>query len=116
MTLLWPAVLQHHGRRRRFRASSSLLQNCGFRSSEFLLQWWPILLLWICGWICWRDLSFGLRWIMFVVPIMLIGVEYVTIESRYNTIEKMWGYTWAAGLVALFPFVATRARSSSSGW
>jgi hypothetical protein len=76
---------------------------------EFLVQWWPILLLWICGCVCFRNLSFGLRWILLILPIMLIGIEMVTIESRYNTIEKMWGYTWAVGLIGLFPFVASRA-------
>lgn len=75
---------------------------------ELLIQWWPILLLWICGLACFRDLSFGLRWVLVVVPVMLIGIEMVTIQSRYNTIEKMWGYTWGAGLIALFPFVASR--------
>ncbi len=69
---------------------------------------WPIVLLWICGWICFRNLSFGLRWIMFVLPITLIMIEQVTIDTRYNTIEMMWGYTWAVGLVALFPVVAAR--------
>jgi len=76
---------------------------------EFLVQWWPIILLWICGCACFRNLSFSLRWVLIVVPIMLIGIEMVTIESRYNTIEKMWGYTWAVGLIALFPVVASRA-------
>ena len=107
MTLLWPAFYNV--------TSSPVLQEIKAIDPhvrvpilEFLFQWWPILGLWICGWICWRDLSFGLRWIMFVVPIMLIGIEYVTIESRYNTIEKMWGYTWGAALMGLFPVVATR--------
>ena len=75
---------------------------------EFLIQWWPIYVLWICACISFRTLSFGLRWILVVVPVMLIFIEMVTIQSRYNVIEKMWGYTWAAGLVALFPFVASR--------
>ncbi len=79
---------------------------------EFLFQWWPILLLWICGWVCFRNLSFALRWVLFVVPIMLIGIELVTIESRYNMIEKMWGYTWAVGLVAFFPIVAARTGAA----
>ena len=76
---------------------------------EFLIQWWPIILLWVCGCVCFRTLPFGLRWVLVVVPVMLIGVETVTIESRYNTVEKMWGYTWAAGLIGFFPFVASRA-------
>jgi hypothetical protein len=76
---------------------------------EFLVQWWPIIVLWICGCLCFRSLSFGLRWMLLVVPLMLIGVELVTIDSRYNMIEKMWGYTWAVGLVAFFPVVASRS-------
>jgi len=75
---------------------------------EFLIQWWPVWTLWICGWVYWRELSFGLRWIMFVAPIMLIFIDLVTIESRYNMVEKMWGYTWGVTFYALFPFVATR--------
>jgi hypothetical protein len=78
---------------------------------EFLIQWWPIILLWLCSWVCFRNLSFGLRWILIVLPIMLILIEMVTIESRYNTIEKMWGYTWAVGLVGLFPFIASRTNA-----
>lgn len=76
---------------------------------EFLVQWWPIILLWICALICIRSLSFGVRWFLVVIPVMLFGIEMITIESRYNTIEKMWGYTWGVGLVGLFPVVAARA-------
>jgi hypothetical protein len=75
---------------------------------EFLVQWWPILILWICACVCFRDLSFAIRWLLFVVPVMLIGMELITIDSRYNTIEKMWGYTWGAGLIGLFPIIASR--------
>jgi hypothetical protein len=75
---------------------------------ELAIQWWPIFLLWICALFYVRSLSFGVRWILIVVPLMLIFIDTVTIESRYNTIEKMWGYTWAAGLVGLFPIVASR--------
>lgn len=86
----------------------------------FLVQWWPIIAFWICGCICWRKLSFGLRWIMIVVPLMLIGIEQVDIESRYNMIEKMWGYTWGAAMVGLFPVVASRSgvgfRALTSLW
>jgi hypothetical protein len=77
---------------------------------EFILQWWPIILLWICGCCLFRQISFGTRWILFVIPLMLIGVELYTVEGRYNTVEKMWGYTWGTGLIALFPIVATRRQ------
>ena len=75
---------------------------------EFLLQWWPVILLWLCGIVCVRQLPVSLRWFLVVVPVMLIGIELVTIQSRYNMIEKMWGYTWAVGFFGLFPFVASR--------
>jgi len=108
LTLLWPAVYN--------ATSSPELPPIGWIDPkdrvplvEFLLQWWPIILLWLCGLVCVRSLSFGLRWVLVVVPVMLIGIEMITIDTRYNTIEKMWGYTWGAGLVALFPFIASRA-------
>jgi hypothetical protein len=43
-----------------------------------------------------------------VVPITLVGIEFISIESRYNTIEKMWGYAWGAALVGLLPFIAVQ--------
>jgi hypothetical protein len=43
---------------------------------------------------------------------MLILIDSVTIESRYNMIEKMWGYTWAVGLVGLFPVVASQRATA----
>jgi len=111
LTLLWPAF---------YYATSSpqfpAIQWTDPRDRvpllEFLVQWWPILILWICGCICFRSLSLGLRWVLIVIPIMLIGIELVTIDTRYNTIEKMWGYTWAIALIALFPVVASRAGAA----
>ena len=106
---------------------------------EFLIQWWPIILLWLCTLACvalalraYRPpapvrekaaprhgldetltrsgLSFGVVWFLIVVPLMLVLIDNITLESRYNTIEKMWGYTWAVGLVGLFPIVASRTN------
>jgi hypothetical protein len=106
---------------------------------EFLVQWWPIILLWICGacilaptlraialerragavmtaraslrhTLSEHGPSVGLGWFLIVVPLMLGWIETVTIESRYNMIEKMWGYTWAVGLVGLFPIIASRVN------
>jgi hypothetical protein len=74
------------------------------------VQWWPIILLWGCGCVLFGRISFGVRWILFVIPLMLIGVELITVEGRYNTVEKMWGYTYGTGLIALFPIVATFAN------
>jgi len=78
---------------------------------EFIFQWWPILILWICGCFCVREFSFGVRWIMIVVPLMLIGIELYTVEGRYNTVEKMWGYTYGVAFVTLFPLIALRTAA-----
>jgi hypothetical protein len=82
---------------------------------EFIVQWWPIILLWIYGCCLFRQISFGLRWILFVIPLMLIGVELFTIEGRYNTVEKMWGYTYGLGLFAFFPIIAARSNLEEVG-
>jgi hypothetical protein len=79
---------------------------------EFIVQWWPIIVLYVCALTCWKNLSFGVRWFLAVIPIMLVFIDSVTIESRYNMIEKMWGYTWAVGLVGLFPVVASQRATA----
>ena len=107
LTLLWPAVYNATSSPE-FPPSGWIDPKDRVPILEFLVQWWPIILLWICGLVCVRSLSISLRWVLVIVPVMLIGIEMITIDSRYNTIEKMWGYTWGAGLVALFPFVASR--------
>ena len=75
---------------------------------EFVIQWWPVGILWIYGCFIFRELPSALRCVIVIVPLMLITLEWITIEGRYNTVEKMWGYTYGAGLFALFPLVATR--------
>jgi hypothetical protein len=76
---------------------------------EFIFQWWPIITLWLGLLFVWPKLPRGLQWAHIVVPLMLILIENFNIEEgRYNTIEKMWGYTFGAGLVAFFPAVAMR--------
>jgi len=107
VTLLWPAFYNATSSPQ-FPAVMWTKPEWRVPFLEFLVQWWPILALWACAFCCFRSLSFGLRWVLIVVPLMLIGIELVTVESRYNTVEKMWGYTWGAGLIAFFPFVATR--------
>ena len=51
----------------------------------------------------------GRRWTLVVLPLTLIAIEFVSVEGRYNTVEKIWGYTYGAGLVTFFPFIASRA-------
>jgi hypothetical protein len=76
---------------------------------EFLFQWWPVYTLWLGLLFVWHKLPAGVRWAHTVVPLMLVAIEFFNIEEgRYNTIEKMWGYTYGAGLVAFFSAVAMR--------
>jgi hypothetical protein len=76
---------------------------------EFLIQWWPVILLWLALLPAWFKLSPAVRVVLVVVPLMLLGIELINIEDgRYNTIEKMWGYTFGVGFVAFFSAVAAR--------
>jgi hypothetical protein len=84
---------------------------------EFLIQWWPILMLWISGlvvlisdFIHFRKLPFAIAIVMIVAPIVLVAMEWITIEGRYNTVEKMWGYTYGVALITLFPLIAARTE------
>jgi hypothetical protein len=77
---------------------------------EFLVQWWPIIFLWLYGCFYIREISPAIRWVLIVIPLTLIGVEWICVEGRYNTVEKMWGYAYGIGLIALFPIVASRAN------
>ena len=113
VTLLWPAFYNV--------TSSPLVPDINWIDPldhvpprELLVQWWPIIILWICGLCCWPKLSAGVRWFLVILPLMLIGIDLVTIESRYNTIEKLWGYTWALGLVGLFPVICWRAGAGGA--
>ncbi len=75
---------------------------------EFLIQWWPILALALAACFCLKQVPSPVLWVMIVAPTVLIAIEIVTIEGRYNTVEKMWGYTYGIAFVALFPIVAQR--------
>ncbi|MCE0522829.1 MAG: DUF2298 domain-containing protein [Methylacidiphilales bacterium] len=112
LLLLWPALYDV--------TSSPEVPNFMLTNPEeraplmlFLIQWWPIILLWIYGCSLYRELSPAVRWVLVVIPVMLIGIEIVSVEGRYNTVEKMWGYTYGTGLIALFPVVASRATLPS---
>jgi hypothetical protein len=69
----------------------------------FLVQWWPVWLPWMALTCIWKRLPLMGRWIHALLPLMLIGVEYVTIGNRVLTLEKMWGGLYAVGLVTLLP-------------
>jgi hypothetical protein len=78
----------------------------------FMIQWWPVIALWIYGWLLYRELSPAVRWILFVMPVTLIMIELISVEGRYNTVEKMWGYTYGIGMSSLFSVVAARAGAA----
>jgi len=76
---------------------------------EWLIQWWPIYTLWIATLCFWRQLPIAIRWICIAIPIFLIGIEAITFDDdRYNTMEKIWGCIYGAGLVTFFGFVAAQ--------
>ncbi len=72
---------------------------------EFVIQWWPVIALWLVACFYWRELPLSLRWMHLAIPLMLVVIEFVSIDDggRYNTIEKMWGPIYDLGLVCFFP-------------
>jgi hypothetical protein len=72
---------------------------------EFLIQWWPIIIPWLCLFFVWGRLNLLARWMLFAVPVLLIFFEVVTIADRGLTIEKNWGAIYGAGLVVFLPLV-----------
>jgi hypothetical protein len=72
---------------------------------EFLIQWWPIIIPWLCLFFVWRRMNLLARWIHAAVPLLLIFFEVVTIGDRGLTIEKNWGAIYSVGLAVLFPLV-----------
>lgn len=108
LVLVWPSIISV------FSAPNSppvIWTPKEFRTPffEFVIQWWPVWLPWFSLLFIWRKLPLEVCWILVVVPLILIGIETVNIEEgRYNTIEKMWGYTYGIGLVVFFSAVAMR--------
>ena len=74
---------------------------------EFVIQFWPVIALWLFLFFYWKKMPVGARWVHAIIPFFLVGVELWNIEGdRYNTYEKMWGPIYSAGLVCFFPLVA----------
>jgi len=72
---------------------------------EFVIQWWPIIVPWVCLCFIWGRLSFLARWIHAALPLLLIFVEVATFSDRGLTVEKMWGAVYGAGLVTFLPLI-----------
>jgi hypothetical protein len=72
---------------------------------EFIIQWWPVVVPWIFLCFIWDRLNLLVRWIHFVLPILLIFVEVVTFDYRVPMVEKMWGAVYGVGLVTFLPLI-----------
>jgi len=79
---------------------------------EFVIQFWPIIVLWLTLCFCWRRLPVGARWIHAIIPLFLLGIEFFNLENdRYNTYEKMWGAVYGAGLACFFPLAIAYGKT-----
>ena len=72
---------------------------------EFVIQWWPIIVPWLCLFFAWRRMNLFTRWVHAAVPLLLIFFEVFTFADRGLTIEKNWGAIYGAGLVVFLPLV-----------
>ncbi|MEI9998506.1 MAG: hypothetical protein WDO13_04750 [Verrucomicrobiota bacterium] len=77
---------------------------------EFLIQWWPVLLPWLCLLFIWDRLNLLARWLHAAVPLLLIFVEVVTFSDRTLTVEKAWGALFGAGIVSFLPLVCLQGN------
>jgi hypothetical protein len=78
---------------------------------EFLIQWWPVLVPWLCLFFLWPRMNLFTRWMHVAVPLLLIFFEVVTFADRGLTVEKNWGAIYGAGTVVFLPLIFA-ARSS----
>ena len=72
---------------------------------EFLIQWWPIILPWLCVFFLWPRMNLFTRWVHVAVPLLLIFFEVVTFADRGLTIEKNWGAIYGVGTVVFLPLI-----------
>ncbi len=77
----------------------------------FIIQWWPVFLPWLFLCFVWGRLDLRARWILIALPLLLIGVEFLTFGDRKLTTEKMWAGIYGAGLVTLLPMIFMQKES-----
>ena len=78
---------------------------------EFIVQFWPVILLWLTLCFSWKQMPVAARWLHVVVPLALIFIELFNLEDdRYNTYEKMWGPVYSVGLICFFPLVVINRK------
>jgi hypothetical protein len=76
----------------------------------FAVQWWPIYLPWLALCFVWLKLEPVARWFHAAIGLLFVGVELVNVgDWRLDTVEKMWGAIFAAGLVTLVPLILARS-------
>lgn len=72
---------------------------------EFVIQWWPVIIPWLCLFLVYGRLNLLARWVHFAVPLLLVFFEVCTFADRGLTIEKNWGAIYGAGIVTFMPLV-----------
>ena len=72
---------------------------------EFAIQWWPAYVPWIALFVIYHRLSWLVRCIHLLLPLLLIFFEFVTFGDRGLTIEKNWGALYGAALVTFLPVI-----------
>lgn len=75
---------------------------------EFLLYWWPVVVLWIAVLFVWRRVGSLVRIVWILFPFFFWAVEDYTVAARFDMTGKLWGYLWGFAWCALFPAVAVR--------
>ncbi|MCE0498024.1 MAG: hypothetical protein LV481_08785 [Methylacidiphilales bacterium] len=75
---------------------------------EFILEWWPVTLMWLSLFFLWRRLPVSVWCLMIVLPLMFLLVEFVEVYFRPITTGKLWGDIYGGAYVAFLPIVVMR--------
>jgi hypothetical protein len=76
----------------------------------FLLHWWPVFVPWLFLCLVWNELDGLGRWYHFILPVLFLALEFVSIAQRELTVEKMWGDIYGIALVTLLPPIFAQRR------
>ena len=84
----------------------------------FLVQWWPVWLPWLCLCFVWNRLDLAGRWMHAAIPLLFLGVEFITLGDHGLTIEKCGEAFMELALLRSCPWHLCRKVyfSESSAW
>ena len=73
---------------------------------EFMVQWWPVYLPWLCLLCVWNRVHPATRMVLVMAPLAFAGMETWNFGQRFDATSKFWGLIYIAAWVAFVPEIA----------